>query len=299
MSPFTRLMEDIYCIDIRIAHTNTPFVSYLIAGNPAVLIESGPTSATPGLLEALDEIGQDPEDIANVIPTHIHMDHAGGVGELARQWPWVKIVLHEQGAQHLIDPTKLIAGTKRAFGNNFEDIYGPIVAVKQSQVLRVSGGEKLPLGNRNLRVIHAPGHAPHHICVYDESTKGLFCGEAMGVPLGESGMIMPPAIPPAFDLEASLDTIDRVESLDPSILFYSHGGHSKDVGERLQAARTILRRVGDLVLSGLKEGKDFDGLLKQVTQGLSQDGFPEGDVDYSGVVAGYMLYFQKLEKGQR
>ncbi|MDD5095878.1 MAG: MBL fold metallo-hydrolase [Dehalococcoidia bacterium] len=299
MSSVTLITENIYRIDAQLAGAQMPAVSYLIAGNPAALIETGPTSAAPALLDALRQIGQDPTKIAFIIPTHIHIDHGGGVGYLGQQWPGAKIVLHEQGAPHLLEPSKLIAGTKRAFGDQFEETFGPILAVAQSQVIPVKGGETLSLGNRELKIIDTPGHAPNHISVYDSASRGLFCGEALGLPLGETGFVLPTAIPPNFDLKAALETIEKAEKLAPAILFYSHDGVSRDVKNRLQAARTTTRRAGDLVLSGLKSGEKFEQVLERVSQGLAQDGLPVSGLDFSAMVGGYMLYFQKeFQKGK-
>ncbi|MDD5038473.1 MAG: MBL fold metallo-hydrolase, partial [Dehalococcoidales bacterium] len=219
-----------------------------------------------------------------------------GAGHLARLWPQAKVVLHEQGAKHLIDPTRLIASTKRAFGDNFEETYGPIIPIAEAQVMMVRGGEMLSLGRRKLQVLSAPGHAPNHICIYDNLSRGLFCGEALGLPLDDSEPVMPAAIPPGFDLEASLDTYDQMERLAPSILFYSHDGISREAAKRIVAVRTSTQRVGEMVQAGLKAGEDLKQLCQRVRQGLAEEGSPAAKRDLSEMVAGYMFYFQRRQK---
>ncbi len=154
--------------------------AYVVEGDGGVLVEPGPTSVLADVLEGLKQLGV--RELAYIIPTHIHMDHAGGTGSLARCFPRAIVVLHPRGARHAIDPTRLIAGTRLAQGDDFESTYGPILPVPESQVYVPEDGETLTVKGRPLRVIHAPGHASHHMAVYDEKTGGLFCGEALGVP---------------------------------------------------------------------------------------------------------------------
>jgi len=293
VSSVVRVAEDIYQIDAQLGAADRSMVSYLIAGSPAALIENGPASTIPAVLEALRQVGQDPAQVAFIIPTHIHLDHAGGAGQLARLWPWAKVVLHEQGFRHMIDPARLIASTKKAFGDNFEDVFGPIVPVAEVQVKVVQGGETLCLGHRELKISYAPGHAPHHICVYDSLSRGLFCGEALGLPLGETGYVIPAAIPPGFDLEATLDTYDRLEKLSSSILFYSHDGVSREVAKRISAVRTSTRRIGELVKAGMEAGEDMSGVCQRVGQDLTEDGLSVAAEQLFPLVAGYVFYFQR------
>ena len=293
LSNVVKVADDIYKIDVQLAATDRPLVSYLVAGNPAALIDNGPASTIPAMLEGLRQIGQDPKQIAYIIPTHIHLDHAGGAGKLTRLWPWTQVLFHEQGVRHMTDPTKLIASTKKAFGDNFEDIFGPILPVAEAQVKVVKGGETLHLGKRELKIVYSPGHAPHHICVFQSLDRVLFCGEALGLPWGETDNVIPTAIPPGFDLELALDTYDKLEKLLPSILIYAHDGVSGDVARRIQAVRVTTRRVGDVILAGMKAGKDEVEICRLVEKRLAEDGFPGIAVQSSSLVAGYIFYYKK------
>ena len=293
MSNVIKVADDIYKIDAQLAATERPLISYLIAGNPAALIDNGPASTIPAVLDALRQVGQEPEQVAYIIPTHIHLDHAGGAGKLTKLWPWTQVLFHEQGVRHMTDPTKLIASTKKAFGDNFEDIFGPIVPVAQDQVKVVKGGETLRLGKRELKIIYSPGHAPHHICIYENLGRGLFCGEALGLPWGETDNVIPAAIPPGFDLELALDTYDKLEKLSPSILIYAHDGVSRNVTKRIQTVRITTRRIGDIILAGLKAGKDLTEICRLVEKRLAEDGFSGVADQLSSMVSGYIFYFQK------
>jgi glyoxylase-like metal-dependent hydrolase (beta-lactamase superfamily II) len=293
LSSVAKVADDIYKIDAQFVADGRPSISYLIAGNAAALIDNGPACTIPAVLEALRQIGQDPKQIVYILPTHIHLDHAGGAGKLTELWPWTQVVLHEQGVRHMIDPTKLIASTRKAFGDNFEDIFGPILPVAETQVKVVKGGETLKLGNRELQIIYSPGHAPHHICFFQSHDRSLFCGEALGLPWDESGNVIPTAIPPGFDLELTLDTYDKLERLSPSVLIYAHDGVSRDVKKRIQTIRVTTQRVGDVILAGLKAGKEDAEICRLVERRLTEDGFT-GAVDrLASMVAGYILYYKK------
>ncbi len=292
MDNVIQIAEGIYKIDARLAKADRPSISFLIAGNPAAIIDNGPASTIPAMLEGLRQIGQDPRQVTYILPTHIHLDHAGGSGKLAQMWPWAKVVLHEQGVVHMTDPARLIASTRKAFGDNFEDVFGPILPVPESQVVVVKGGETINLGKRELEVIYSPGHAPHHICFLQRHDRALFCGEALGLPWGDDGKVVPTAIPPGFDLELTLETYDKLETLSPSVLIYSHDGASRDIEKRIQAIRIITRRLGDIILAGLKAGKETAKIYESVEKPLKEDGFG-GVPQITSMVDAYIMYYKK------
>ncbi|MEE8472039.1 MAG: MBL fold metallo-hydrolase, partial [Dehalococcoidia bacterium] len=221
----TQVEENIYHMMVTVGEELIDLnVAYFIWDERGVLIEPGPASVTHLFLDAIQRLGYDPAKLAYIIPTHIHIDHAGGVGAAAQELPRTKIVIHPSGVRHMVSPDRLIASTKLAFGDDFADTYGAILPVPEEQILAPLDGQRLTLENRELRVIYAPGHAPHHIALLDSVTGGLFCGEALGIPHGENEPPMPAAAPPAFDLELYLQTMDMLEKLTPTMLFYSHNG---------------------------------------------------------------------------
>lgn len=156
--------ERTYHLEVPIPKFDTIFTVYFIDETEGVLIEPGPSVTIPSIQEAMKQLGMKP--LAYIIPTHIHLDHAGAIGSLAQLFPHAKVVLHPLGAKHAVNPSRLIESTKMAFGDDFEDVYGPII----------------PIDGRELHIIYAPGHATHHIAIFDQKTRGLFCGEALGLP---------------------------------------------------------------------------------------------------------------------
>ncbi len=196
MITIEEVAEKIYTMEVRIPKVDTMFTVYLIHEEKGVLIEPGPTAAIHSIQKAMKQLGI--TDLAYIIPTHIHIDHAGAIGSLARLFPRAKVLLHPMGAKHAKDPTRLIESTKMAFGDDFEDLYGPILPVPESQVETPDDGATISFDGRELQVIYAPGHAPHHIAIFDRKTKGLFSGEALGLPLpGAESSALPVAAPRA------------------------------------------------------------------------------------------------------
>lgn len=206
-----------------------PQVAYLLVDHTSVLIEPGATVAASRLLDDSDRLGLDLDKISYIIPTHIHVDHGGGAGYLAQKLPQAKVVLHPRGTPHMIDPSKLIQGTRLAFGEDFEEGFGPILPIPEGQIHVARDGEEIRLGKRELKILFSPGHASHHISMLDSLSRGLFCGEALGFPLDSAPDVVLPAGIPPFDPEAYLKTIKKLEKLSPKLLFYSHIGVRNNV----------------------------------------------------------------------
>jgi glyoxylase-like metal-dependent hydrolase (beta-lactamase superfamily II) len=196
---------------------------YIIRALKPAIIETGFSYTLEKTLTALEELKIAPEEVAYICPTHVHMDHAGGAGTLAQALPNAKVIVHERGAPHLIEPTKLIASVKRAVGALFP-FYGEMIPVPKEQVIAVKGGERFELGDGYLlEVIDSPGHAPHHVCFYEQKTKGLFTGDAVGIYQEEVGFIMTTP-PPSFHFEESLITLERLRRLELKWLYFTHFG---------------------------------------------------------------------------
>jgi glyoxylase-like metal-dependent hydrolase (beta-lactamase superfamily II) len=269
-------------------------VAYFIWDERGALIEPGPASVTHLFLDEIQRLGYDPDKLAYIIPTHIHIDHGGGMGWAARELPRAKVVIHPSGVRHMVSPSRLIASTKLAFGDDFEDRYGPILPVPEEQILAPLDGQKLPLDDRELRVIYAPGHAPHHITLLDSKTGGLFCGEALGIPHGDNEPPMPAAAPPSFDLELYLQTMDMLEKLTPNLLFYSHNGVGREVTELIALARENAKACGRIVLEALKAGETPEQIGQRLIDYVNNQTGQE-DYDPTISVMGYSLYLRQKE----
>jgi glyoxylase-like metal-dependent hydrolase (beta-lactamase superfamily II) len=202
-----------------------------------LLVDPGPQSSVKTLLEALG--GEQPRAL---LLTHIHLDHAAAAGALVRRWPELEVYVHERGAPHLIDPSKLLASAERLYGDQMERLWGEIVPVPEAKVKPLAGGEDV-LG---MRVAYTPGHASHHVCYFHEESATAFVGDVAGVRIVPSDLVVPPTPPPDIDVEAWLDSIAIVESWRPERLALTHFGAVEEPIEHLEVLRKRLREEADL-----------------------------------------------------
>jgi glyoxylase-like metal-dependent hydrolase (beta-lactamase superfamily II) len=221
-------------IDVR--HLGRPHVIGCWALD-GVLVDPGPQSSMETLLEALGD-----EQPRALLLTHIHLDHAAATGALVRRWPDLEVYVHERGAPHLVDPSRLLASAERLYGEEMERLWGEIVPVPERSVKPLAGGEDV-LG---MRVAYTPGHASHHVCYLHEESGTAFVGDVGAVRIPPSDLIVPPTPPPDIDVEAWLDSIAIVESWRPERLALTHFGQVDNPIEHLEALRRRLREEADL-----------------------------------------------------
>ena len=229
MKPIYHQLDfNITCIDTE--HMRQDFVAaYLIEHNGrAAFIDTGCHLSVPALLETLKEKNISTNTVDYIILTHIHLDHAGGAGELIRHLPNAKVYVHERGAQHLIDPSKLRAGVIGVYGELFfKQFLGDLIPIAADKVIIVKDGDSLDLGGRLLKFIDTPGHARHHLCIWDELSQGIFSGDTLGVSYREFDteqgiLIFPPTTPVQFDPEAWIATIQQLMLLKPKTAYLTH-----------------------------------------------------------------------------
>jgi len=237
---------------------------YLIVDDQIALIETGATSQVDQIIEGMAKLGYEPTSLSYIIPTHIHADHGGGAGYLAGYAPDAKVIVHEQGARHLIDPSRLILGTRQTFGDDFEDEFGPLIPVPEHKIFSVQGGETISLGKRDLKIIHTPGHAPHHICIYETKSHGLFCGEALGCYMPEYDRLVLATAPPLFEINLALESNQRLKDLDPRVLFFSQWGVSRDARRLIELSEEYIKACRDIILSGTKEGETEESIIERL-----------------------------------
>ncbi len=203
------------------------------------LVDPGPESSHENLLAALgDEVPR------ALLLTHIHLDHAAATGALVRRWPQLEVYVHERGAPHLIDPSRLLASASRLYGDQMERLWGEIVPVPEANVRPLSGGESV-LG---MRVAYTPGHASHHVCYFHEETGTAFVGDVAAVLIPGTDLVVPPTPPPDIDIEVWEESIGTVEEWRPQRLALTHWGpveepeaHLATVRERLRAEAQLAR----------------------------------------------------------
>jgi glyoxylase-like metal-dependent hydrolase (beta-lactamase superfamily II) len=221
----TPVADDITMIDTGMARQRELNAVYLIAAGEPVLIETGPGADGPLVHRVLDELGIGPDDLAHVVVTHIHIDHAGGAGPILDRFPRAMLWVHEVGAPHLVDPTRLVASTARTYGpERMRSFYGETLPVASERIRAVSGGDRIGLGDRSLEVLHTPGHASHHVSLLDDASGAMFTGESIGSHLPWADCYRPALPPPDVDVEQALASIERMSATAPRLLLTSHYG---------------------------------------------------------------------------
>jgi glyoxylase-like metal-dependent hydrolase (beta-lactamase superfamily II) len=205
------------------------------------LVDPGPQSSMETLIEAIGD--ERPRAIAL---THIHLDHAAATGALVRRWPDLEVYVHERGAPHLIDPSRLLASAERLYGDRMEYLWGEIVPVPEENVRPLEGGETVLDG---MRVAYTPGHASHHVCYLHEGSGTAFVGDVAAVLIPGTNLIVPPTPPPDIDVEKWEESIGTVEGWAPERLAVTHFGAIEDPAEHLPRVRERLREEAELVRS--------------------------------------------------
>ncbi len=222
------------------------------------LVDPGPSTTLPRLRSVLAESGIAMDDVRAILLTHIHLDHAGATGTLLRQYPDLRVFVHEKGAPHMASPEKLLASAARLYGDAMDRLWGEVLPVPAASMTTLRGGERIAAGGRTFDVEYTPGHASHHVSYFDESAGVAMVGDTAGVKLTPDGFVLPPTPPPDVDLDAWADSLARIERRRPSTLFLTHFGPSAYDGH-LPALREHITLVGDLAKASLtREGADED-----------------------------------------
>jgi glyoxylase-like metal-dependent hydrolase (beta-lactamase superfamily II) len=279
--------DGVYRFETPIAGMFYTPVVYLIDAPGGILIEPGPAAAMPSIQGAMAQLGM--KDLSYIIPTHIHVDHGGGAGAMARLFPGAKVVAHPRGARHLISPERLVESTKLVWGQDFERTLGPIIPIPESQLKVADDGEVVSLGDRELQIIHAAGHSPHHIVILDRRLNGLFCGEALGLP----GHQLPPVAPYSFEQDKYVATIESLRSLRFDALFYSHGSIEREPGRLMSRASKNAGVYGKMILEAAGTGHAPERIMHLVGEDFHRrfgQRLAKGDLEI--LVAGYMVYFK-------
>jgi len=256
---------DVYEIDTRMAGYSGITAGYLILGDRPCLVETGTSTSAPTVIEALASLGVGPQDLATIVVTHIHLDHAGGVGDLARHYPNAEVVVHEKGARHLADPSRLMASARMVWGDKLDVLFGDLAPTEAARIRSLGDTGSIDLGNgRRLDSHYSPGHAKHHVGLIDSETGDLYVGDAAGVYLPETGDLRPATPPPDFDLDTALNSLKLFGALGPQRLLFSHYGPVEDVTATLERSAEELRVWVDLTKQAHAEGLDLDHAVAMV-----------------------------------
>jgi glyoxylase-like metal-dependent hydrolase (beta-lactamase superfamily II) len=256
---FSRVADGITSVDTVMAGEREFNAVFLISASEPALVETGPAADVDVLVDGLVRLGVEPGDLAHLIATHVHLDHAGGAGVLLQRFPKARVWIHERGAPHLVDPTRLVASTARTFGSErMLQLYGRTQPVPAGRVVALNDGDRISLGDRKLTAIHTPGHARHHLALQDDLSGAIFTGEAVGTHLPWADSYRPALPPPEADVEAALDSIDRLKKHRPTMLLISHFGAMQDVDRVLDMAAERIRSWSERVRWILEDDSEAD-----------------------------------------
>ncbi len=262
--------------------------AYLLGEEELALVDPGTSKSLPNLLDWFENSRGSLSELDSILLTHVHLDHCGGTGDLVEKVPDVTVYLHENGARHLKDPSELLASVKRATGERFEQ-YGSLKPVPEANICPIGDERELKIGGRQIHALPTPGHAPHHISYYDEVTGGLFTGDSAGLYL--DGKLIPATPPPTFNLESSLESLDRMKRLEPSTLLFSHFGAGKAATSLLDEYASVLRNWVARVENLYGDGFTREEITKRVGEDWDDwfvDGFSRGELEMN--VKGVMKY---------
>jgi glyoxylase-like metal-dependent hydrolase (beta-lactamase superfamily II) len=257
-----RIAPGVLQIDTLLGGWERVTAGYLVQGPDPVLVETGSQSSVPALLAALRELGVDADQLAGVAVTHIHLDHAGGVGDVARAFPNATVYVHEKGARHLADPTKLVDSASRVYGELLDQLYGRLDPTPAERIHVLEDGEAIKVGpTRTLTTVDSPGHAKHHLSLHDSDTGILFVGDAVGVRLPDAGILRPSTPPPDFDLAQARQSLQRFRDRSPSGVALAHYGLVPDPMAILEEADEILVQWAEVAEAAWRAGDDIAAAL--------------------------------------
>lgn len=237
-------------IDLRFQGRTRVIATALVIGSGGVaLVDPGPTSCLETLELGLQVHGIRWPDVRQILLTHVHLDHAGATGTIIRDHPHVRVLVHERGAKHLVDPARLIDSATRIYRDQMDRLWGEIAPLPAQNLVPLAGGERVEAVGRQLDVAYTPGHASHHVAFFDQSSGVAFVGDTAGVCI-DQGYVLPPTPPPDIDVEAWSASVDRILSWSPGTLLLTHFGsvghvrpHMAALIENLESAAAMVRAL--------------------------------------------------------
>jgi len=266
--------SNVYCLDTGMFDLEAFGAVYVVDAERPALVDTGLGTHYDRVLDAMDEVGIAPEDLEVVALTHVHLDHAGGAGFLAEACPNARVYVHPIGAPHVVDPSRLVEGTKRAVGEKWQYYVEP-ASVPEERIVEIEDGDAIDLGDRTLDVHHAPGHAPHQVVFDDRADDLCFVADAAGIRLPSLDRVSPTSPPPNFDLERCLDDVAMLKGLAPGALCYPHFGpvetddvlseYERVLSEWVEAIEAAREELGDdeAVVERFVERESFSPALDE------------------------------------
>jgi glyoxylase-like metal-dependent hydrolase (beta-lactamase superfamily II) len=277
-------------IDLEFLGRSNVIAAALAQGPSGVaIVDPGPTTCLPMLEQALQARGIRWDDVRHLLLTHIHLDHAGATGTIVREHPHITVLVHERGAEHMIDPSRLLDSATRVYGDQMDRLWGEFAAVPRANVVSVTGGETIEAGGRVFEVAYTPGHASHHVTYFDASSGVAFVGDVAGV-CAQGGYVLPPTPPPDIDVEAWHASVDRILEWSPSTLFLTHFGPATRVRPHLAELLENLAMMSAAVRASLAEPGSDEERSERFAEWLRQQlrrHLTDAEVDSYVVAAGF------------
>jgi glyoxylase-like metal-dependent hydrolase (beta-lactamase superfamily II) len=315
--PVERYDDGVLAIDTMTGGMTSVTAGYLLAAPRPALIECGPALAVDNVIAGLRSLGMDPDDLAYLVLTHIHLDHAGGAGDVAAAFPNARIVVSEVGARHLHDPARLNASAGQVYGELYDTVYGACTPIEAARIEGVADGDLLDLGGgRTLEMLYTPGHAKHHVGVHDSETGAIFSGDSVGVKLPGMTHIRPATPPADFHLEAALASLDRYRDREPARVYLAHYGPVDPPDAALDEAVDRLRLWAATAEGAYREsiaggptGTELDHVAETLRHRFQDEvdttGLDDPDVDdriellsgFASNAAGLLRYFHRRDEG--
>jgi glyoxylase-like metal-dependent hydrolase (beta-lactamase superfamily II) len=292
------LGQDRLQIDLDFRDVEGLIASFAIRGPGGwTLIETGPSSCRDRLASGLSAAGIDPLEVERVLVTHVHLDHAGGLGVAAGMFPKATLYVHTEGLAHMLDPTKLAASARRAWGAAADPLWGPILPVPADRIVALAGGERLPVFGGDVVVVATPGHARHHLSFFDESTRSMYTGDSAGVRIPGADHVRPALPPPDLDLEELVESVERMRLLDPERLLYTHFGAQSEGSHALAGYPAMVRRWRDVALAAARETPTVEHVsaaLQRSEEELRRSALETDDDDRPEMISGTAMAAQGL-----
>jgi glyoxylase-like metal-dependent hydrolase (beta-lactamase superfamily II) len=261
----SRINERIFMVDVKVAEIQHFIASYVLMGENIAIVETGPSSSIQNLVHGLTRLGIKPNEVSYIAVSHVHLDHAGGVGTLIKHFPKAKVIVHERGAPHLANPEKLWQQSRRALGE-IAEIYGAPEPVPADRIIAAKDGMTFEIGDGAvLKVVETLGHAPHHLSYYEPLSKGVFVGDAAGIYLHDIDVIVP-TTPAPFRLDMALASLNKLADLKPSVLYYTHFGKAENAVEKLHAYADQLKLWANIAKQALNKGEDLEEIRRRIAE---------------------------------
>jgi len=277
----SKITSRAFIIDtLGLGNSSTVAVYVVKGGRRTAVIDCGYASTYGNVMQGLRHIGVEPSRVDYLIPTHLHLDHAGATGHLLRYMPRARVIAHERAVPHLVDPTRLVEGATAVFGEKLVQMYGKPLPIDKNKITAVGEESHIDLGGATLTTLHAPGHAPHQIAVLFEEEHLLFSADAVGMVFPSFPTLLPATPPPSLDPVKLVQTLEMLRQTDPKMLLVPHYGVRKDVNLVLDRTREKteewvkdVTRLNDMHLTPEQIVDELRGKITEET-GIPSGGFP-------------------------